>query len=127
MSEHKPGEVVWGYAEHHMAEWWTGSFATREEAIAEARVELANNHGEPPFYVRKGVYPDPCKHVCTDPDMTLECIEESAADQVYAEDDVFEVRPGAEKAFETMMREWARRYLVPKVWAPVGEPEKIDE
>lgn len=113
----------WGYASSFDAELWTGSFETREEAIAAGREEF----GAEDFFIRSGREPDPgdCVPVTLMEDL-LDRIAENAAEWGDVAEDWPDTPGGsAEDELRDFVVAWARKHLRPTFWVAGGAVERV--
>lgn len=118
----KIGADTWGYSNEQEAEHYHGACSTREEAIAEAVVELDLQPGDT-FYVIRGRWPDPSECM-PDAERILDWAQDSLPDVWNVEDQELEVTGGTEELNE-FLRDWARRNLKLSCWVAVDKAEAI--
>lgn len=115
--------IRWGFASSSDAELWTGSFATRDEAIAAGREEF----GGEGFFIRSGQAPDPgaCVPVTLADDLLDRMAENAAEWGDIAED--WPDAPGgtAEDELRNFVVAWARKHLGPTFWIANGATERV--
>jgi hypothetical protein len=123
-AEPEPGDECWGYSGSRDAEWWTGSLATREEAIAEALAELE----EDVVWIYKGWKPA-AAHFFPDADDLCETAAERASDEVGDPAEEYpEVSDEAKTELNALLEAWAEKHIAtPRFWiGDGGEPERIE-
>jgi hypothetical protein len=113
--------TVWGYAMSDDESEWSGSCATREEAIVEAPAELGLEPGDEYFVIR-GEYPDPSAFM-PDAEDVIEIAHERLGDNFNVEGQELEVTGGTAELNE-FLREWARRNLKATHWLSVAKAER---
>lgn len=100
------GEKIWSYADSRFSESWSGSFATRDEVISEAREVLKGNAE---FYIAECDRPDPAD-IFTSADRLFEDANERANDECI-ETDWPELSVVDMRRFEVEYRALIRRFL----------------
>jgi hypothetical protein len=103
-------------------EEFTGSCATREEAIAEATAEF---NGEP-FYVSEAESPDPDLYT-PNVDNIIEDMRDRALDNGAPEcaEDWPDVSDEGQKELEELLAAWARKHCQPSWYICFGDTEHI--
>lgn len=113
---------VYGIAKSEFAEKFNGSYASREEAIAEGTTD----YGGEPFYVLEGEYPTASEMV-PDQEWVLERIGDYAVDN-YGEVALGfpQVTDEAKAELDAMLKAWADKHIKVEFWTGVRSPELIE-
>ena len=112
--------AVWGYASTDDPEIWNGSFASREEAVAEARSEGIS---EP--WVVQGRRPT-ADELTPDADWVVDDMFNRAGELGGEAADDFDVSDEAKKELEHLLVAWAGRHVRPTWWIADGKPERVE-
>ncbi len=118
--------VCWGFAEDDLAESWSGSYPTRETAIAAGRAE----HGPHEFWIRRGTKPSVTEIVSLFPvESFLEGAQENAADHesfYQGSDDPLVFSAEALVALTQLVEGWVAQHVTASGWTPDRPPERIE-
>ena len=115
--------MIYGHASYEDAEQYSGTFPTREEAIAEGTTE----YGGEPFYVMAGESPEAAS-LMPDADHILDIMAGNAHDN-YGHDlteDFPEVTEEAKAELDALLKDWANKHVEVTFWEAVGTPERIE-
>lgn len=115
----------WGHGPEELQETWTGSFRTREAALASAREDYG---AEKPFYLQRGYLCSKSHMLSSVAERVLEDLRNAATDEAGEAGEAWpDVSDEGEKALDLAIRAWAYQHLDdPMFWAASGKPEKIE-
>ena len=112
---------VWGHGDSEHAERWSGTCATRDEAIKEGR----DHYGKDGFSINSGT-PHSASEFMLDVDFILEETAQRAHDEVgEVSDDFPDVTDEAKKELETLLKTWADKNIKCGFWTADGTAEDI--
>jgi hypothetical protein len=113
--------TVWGYAEEESPEGWHGTFATKEEAIAEGRKDFGKDVD---FWVISGKQPSPADFILLITGDTAEMLGDEicdvANDEGYNTDNGVLIPAEAEVELKSLLRAWAEKHIEVDFWASNG-------
>lgn len=116
-------DECWGYSIEEYPEMWTGMLPSREEAIAEALVEL---NDVPVFYIHSGHRPRPQRYF-PDADDVLEIAMQSADDDAGdVAEDFPDVTDEAKAELDKLLSDWVEKRVTCSFWVSDGAPERIE-
>jgi hypothetical protein len=117
--------TAWFYSQYPDADWWTGTFNTKEEAISEG----ISAFGGGEFYVRIGVKQTPSDIVDVDHIIELirESIMDSASEIAHEASDHVEISEIELGNLHTEIEAWAENSVKVNFSVMKGEPELIPE
>ena len=115
--------IRWGHAPDNRTERWHGVLLTREDAIAEGRIE----HGGSGFWIARGIKCDPAQFM-PDADDLVQTMASNAGDNAgeVAEDWPDAVSKEAEAELTEFLAAWARKHIPCEFWIADGHEEEIE-
>jgi hypothetical protein len=118
-------KLVWGYATSKTAEFWHGA-STKKQAMDCALEAMKDKGGTAEAWIRPGQFTNSVDFL---PDFQefSERLFDTASQNGCPDDveDPFIFAKGAEKAFNKVLREWAKKYVKANWWESTGEAVQV--
>jgi hypothetical protein len=114
-------DLVWGHASERSPEQWQGTFATREEAVADGRTEYAGD-----FYVVSG-HLRSATEFFPDADWIVEDAGNRACEECgEVAEDFPEASPEALKELDALLTAWVEEHVAEvRFWTADGDGELV--
>jgi hypothetical protein len=104
-----------------------GPFDSKEETIEEAKAHLSSCNIPIDVMIGRCDYAYAPNYIPDDLDFIQEQMEERAYDDSFSfwDDEVFDVKEGAQEALTKLLKEWAKEYFSSSVWC-CGSEERVE-
>lgn len=113
----------WGFASTSDPETWHHGGRSREEAIAAGR----DFYEGATFWIVEGKYGTSDDYAQFAAEAAIDSIREQADNDAGEAAEDYGPTTEAAKELDTLIREWARRHMIPTFWSSVGTPEEIQD
>lgn len=117
------GTERWGYSRHQHPDTWTGMHPTREEAIAQGRIDFQGGS----FWIMRGEIPHASRFVPDADDIANHMGEQADGEAGESAEDFPDLTKEAREELEALLAAWSAKHLGPcPFWIGEGDPEFID-